>query len=178
MKQIDVSMDGTSTDARGSEGETSGAEDANTESEVTESEGGGGLVGMKVEIGECGRGRCGKSAWEAASCDRAGKEKEGVRDSKSEGALRLMWCLREKKRPLSIRDMIEGGKARVGDHRLGDVEAHLVEVRSPGAQGKGSKSLREEDEQAKKVCNALYVINQKGRKRGRVVPWGSERRVG
>ena len=63
-------------------------------------------------------------------------------------------------------DKIEEGKVRVGDHGLRDVKAHLVEVRTPGAQGKGSESLREEDEQAKKVCDALYVINQKARKRG------------
>ena len=51
-KKVDVSTDGTSTNAKGSEDEASGAEDANTKSEPSESEERLGVMVIKGEIGE------------------------------------------------------------------------------------------------------------------------------
>ena len=59
-KGTDVSTDGMSTETKEGEGEASGAEDANTESETSEPGESLGVMMIKAEIGECGRGRCGK----------------------------------------------------------------------------------------------------------------------
>ena len=86
---------------------------------------------------------------------------------------------KEKKgRPLSIQDKTGEEEISVGDHGLRNTVAHLLEVRNPVVQGRGSKRLRGRNGRTKKVCDSLNMINQRGREKERVASWELGRWVG